>query len=429
MESFPHYRRNFFSLLGGSVGFFVGITFAGTTTVLPLLVASLDGSAIAVGLISTVSLGAWLWPQLIFANLLGPKRRKKPYLMLGAAVGRPVHLYYAVALGLGLYHHPALAIAVLFTTQIVFFTADALVSVAWFDIVAKVVPPRRRARLFGVGQMTSGVLAIGAGVIIAALLGAHGLPFPSNYVVILMMAGFVFILGMLSWVPLVESDERVEETRQAWRDLLSSLSRTLREDPTFMRLIVVRMLAAFEALASSFYILFATSELGLPPGSAGLFIAAQTGGRIAAGIGLGALAERSGGHRAIQVSTGINVTAPLLGLGLILTGASGGPSTAGALVWIFATIGFSISATMLGFFNYTLELAPAGKRPLYIALLNTMNGVLILLPAIGGWVLQVTSFGVLFALTAVVLGIAHVLSYRLPSAYQPAPSLQVDVAK
>jgi MFS family permease len=183
MESFPHYRRNFVALLGGSVGFFVGITFAGTTTVLPLLVASLTGSAIAVGLISTVSLGAWLWPQLIFANLLGPKPRKKPYLMLGAAVGRPVHLYYAVALGLGLYHYPALAVALLFAAQIVFFAADALVSVAWFDIVAKVVPPRRRARLFGGGQLISGVLAIGAGAIIAALLGTRGLPFPSNYVV------------------------------------------------------------------------------------------------------------------------------------------------------------------------------------------------------------------------------------------------------
>ena len=123
MASFPHFRRNFAALLGGSTGFFVGITLAGTTTVLPLLVATLTESAIAVGLLSTVGQGAWLLPQLFFANLITDKPRKKPYLLLGSVIGRPAHIYYAILLAIGLYHYPMLAVLLLYGTQIIFFTS------------------------------------------------------------------------------------------------------------------------------------------------------------------------------------------------------------------------------------------------------------------------------------------------------------------
>ena len=87
------------------------------------------------------------------------------------------------------------------------------------------------------------------------------------------------------------------------------------------------------------------------------------------------------------------------------------------------TIGITMGATMLGFFNYTLELAPDGKRPLYVALLNTISGLLVILPTLGGWILRETSFAVLFGLAAVVLILAHGLSYRLPSLYRRTPSV------
>ncbi len=423
MASFPHFRRNFLALLGGSTGFFVGITLAGTTTVLPLLVATLTGSAIAVGLLATVSQGAWLFPQLFFANLLTDKPRKKPYLMLGAAIGRPVHIYYAILLALGLYHYPTLAVLLLYGAQIIFFASDALVSVAWFDIVGKVVPATRRGRYLGGSQLISGLLAVGAGVFIAALLSEDGPAYPTNYVVILVLAGFSFILGVLSWVFLVEPRDAVEQTRPAWRDYVPELARTLRQDRPFARLVLVRLLAGFDALVVGFYVLFATRELGLPPATVGLFIAAQTVGRILAGIGFGALAERAGAQRVIQVGTGINITAPFLALLLLLVGASAGPATTAAFFWIFMTIGITMGATMLGFFNYTLELAPDGKRPLYVALLNTISGLLVILPTLGGWILQETSFAVLFGLAAVVLILAHGLSYRLPSLYRRTPSV------
>jgi hypothetical protein len=117
----------------------------------------------------------------------------------------------------------------------------------------------------------------------------------------------------------------------------------------------------------------------------------------------------------IQVATAISVTVPLLGLALILADVQSSTVITAICIWIFMVIGASISVLMLGFSNYALDLAPAGQRPTYIGLFNTIGGVLIVLPTLGGWLLRTTSYGVLFALTTILLIVAHGLSWSLPS--------------
>jgi MFS family permease len=422
----PHYRRNFAAFVGDYIGFALALTFASTTTVLPDLVGRLTDSEVIVGLLSTVSGGAWLVPQLIFAHLLTAKRRKKPYLILGAVIGRPQYLFYAIALGLGLGRHPALALLLLFGVQFVFYGSDALAAVAWFDLLGKAIPEARRGRMMGSGQLISGLLSIGAGVIIATLLSANGPAFPHNYAIILTLAGVFFMLSLLSCSLIVEPDEPVEEQRPAWRDYLPHLLDTLRHNPAFARLIVVRLLAGFDGLALGFYIIFATRELGLPPETVGLFTAVQTAGRIVASVGLGALNERFGSHRVVQVATGIGMTAPIVALVLLSTHAQPGTTTIVIYAWVFLASGVVVNAAMLGFFNYVLQLAPAGQRPTYIGLFNTISGVLVVLPTIGGWLLRVSSYNALFTLTAAILVVAHGLSWGLPSARRVTTRLQKE---
>lgn len=426
MTSRPHYRRNFAAIMGDYIGFGLGMTFSSTTTVLPHLVGRLTDSELAVGMISSVSWGAWLLPQLIFANLLTNKRRKKPYLMLGGAIGRPFVFLYAFALGLGVHRHPTLALLLLFGTQIVFFVFDALATVAWFEVVSKTIPDARRGRLFGGSQLIGGLLSIGAGGVIAALLSTDGPSFPQNYAVIIALAGCSFLFSLFSLSFVVEPDEAVEESRPAWREYLPGLLTTLRQDRAFARLVVVRLLSGFDSLAVGFYVVFATRELGLPPETVGLFTSAQTVGRIIASVGFGALAERAGSHRVVQVATGVGLTAPLAGLALYLAGAQGDTVSTAVCGWVFVTLGITLNSGMLGYFNYTLEVAPTGKRPTYIGLLNTLNGFLVVLPTVGGWLLRITSYGALFALTAGVLVLAHVLSFGLPPARDEAKQLQPE---
>jgi len=93
------------------------------------------------------------------------------------------------------------------------------------------------------------------------------------------------------------------------------------------------------------------------------------------------------------------------------------PLAGASTIYIYSLIFFAIgalnSAYMTGFINFVLELAPPEERATYIALTNTLCGVLLVAPLLGGWLLQATSYPVLFAVTAggVVLGL--VLSFRL----------------
>jgi MFS family permease len=412
----PHYWRNFIALLGDYVGFGLGGAFAGVTTVIPDFIARLTDSPIVVGLFLMVADGAWLLPQLVFANVLVDKRRKKPYVLWSGLIGRPVWLLYAAALFLGLARYPALAVALLFLLFLVFLGTDSLASVAWFDILGKTIPEARRGRLVGLSQLIQGILAIGVGAIVAALLGGGGPPFPLNYAAIFGLAGCFYMLSLASFVPVVEPEEAVAETRPAWRDYLPQLLRVLREDRTFRRLVAVRLLSGFDMLAWTFYVLFGTRELGLPPAAVGLFVSVQTAGSIVGSVLLGLISERVGSHRVIQVGTAVSATAPLIGLGLALSGIGGEHPLVFILCGaIFLALGVATSSFMLGHLNYVLDLAPAGQRPLYVGLINTLGGAIVVLPPLGGVLLQYTSYTVLFALTIAVVLVGHALSWRLPS--------------
>jgi MFS family permease len=417
-----HYRRNFIAILGDYVGFGLGMTFISQTTVLPDFVNRLSGSEIVVGLVSTAINGAWLLPQLVYANFLLNKRRKKPYVVLGALIGRPGVLLYAIALWLWLYRSPSMALVFLFVTLILFFATDSLAAVAWFDVVAKAIPDDRRGRLMGAGQVTRGVLATGIGAFIAFLLGETGPTFPNNYAILFALAGVFFLLSLLSWSFSIEPDEEVDEKQTSWRDYLPLLLRTIREDGTFRQLLVVRLLACFDQLAMGFYILFATQEMGLPPETIGLFTFVQTLGSILSGLGLAVVSERSGSQRVIRITTALGLTAPLVALGLLLTGTQNVVLITVLCSWIFLAIGAVLSSALLGHYNYVLEMAPPGKRPTYMGLFNTISGISVVLPSLGGWLLEATSYGALFALTAVILAGAHMLSLRLPFVRRPAQS-------
>lgn len=376
-------------------------------------------SAVFVGLIVSLSEGAWRLPQLFFANLLTNKRRKKPWLTRAGLAGRPAYLLYAIALGLGLSRLPALGLALFFLLHCLFYISLALDSVVWWDVFGKAIPAPKRGRLLGLSTALRGILSVGAGYLIARLLAENGPSFPFNYVVIFAVSGFSLLLSLTSWTFIVEPEEPVEEKRVLWRHYLPQVADILRHNSAFKRLLIVRLLAGFDGLALGLYVLFGLKELGLPAATLGLFTAVQTVGGILAGLGFGALSERVGNHRVIQVATAMTLTAPLVALGFRLTGFANGTVGSVVYAWIFLAIGVFLNANFIGFSNYALELAPLGQRGTYIGLFNTVTGMIVVWPAIGGWLLESTSYLVVFALTAGLLFVAFLSSLWLPPIRRP----------
>ncbi len=412
------FRRNAGAFIGEGTLFGLGLLFASTTTILPGFVSQLTGSAVLVGLIISLTEGAWRLPQLLFANWIGHKPRKKPYLTRVGLVVRPVYLVFALALWLGIWRHPTLALMVFFFLHTMMYTGLAVDTLVWWDVLAKAVPPQRRGRILGASTVLRGIIAVVGGVLISFLFGDSGPAFPANYTISLAIAGTFFMLSLGSWMLVVEPEEPSTAARTPWPEYFREVLSILRTDERMRRLLIVRLLAGFNGFALGFYVLFGINQLGLPGEMIGVFAAVQTVGGILSGILFGWVSERYGNHRVIQIATAASLTSPLVALLFFFTTPSGLWGALYAIV--FASIGVSMNANFIGFANLNVDLAPPGKRSTYIGLFNTLSGLVVVWPAIGGWVLQQTSYVFLFSVSLGMLAVAHLSSWWLPSLHGEA---------
>jgi MFS family permease len=413
-----HFRRNALAFIGESSLFGLGLLFASATTILPGFVSQLTGSVVLVGLIISLTEGAWRLPQLFLANWIGPKPRKKPYLVRVGLIARPVYLVFALALWLGIWRSPALALTVFFFLHTMMYTGLGVDTLVWWNVLAKTVPPQRRGRVLGASTVLRGVIAVGAGALISFLFGESGPAFPANYTISLTIAGAFFMLSLGSWMLVVEPEEPSTAARTPWSEYFREVLSIVRMDGQIRRLLGVRLLAGFNGFALGFYVLFGINELGLAGEMIGVFAVAQTIGGILSGILFGWVSERFGNHRVIQIATAASLASPLVALLYLFMTPSG--LWAPLYAFVFVSIGVSMSANFIGFANLNVDLAPPGKRSTYIGLFNTISGLVVIWPAIGGWVLQQTSYAFLFSVSLGMLAVAHLSSWWLPSLHGEA---------
>ena len=418
----PDYRRNFFGLAADYVSFMVSFSIFSPTTVLPSFVRHLTTSAPVIGLSSTLFRGGFHLPQLAYARFITDKPRKKPYMLLGAS-GRIMLLVIALAVWAQLPRHPLAMLLVLFVALAVFALTDALCSLTWLDIMASAIPANRRGRLLGVSQIVASAVGIAAGAAVGWILGNPRFKFPTNYALVFTLAATVMAPSLVALTLVREPPPKEvgaatdHQARTAWTRLLVS-------DVAFRRLILCRILVNMMDLATPFYVVYAADVLHLAPGMIGGFVISQTLGGIAASALLSPVSERWGPHHVVRVASAAAVAAPLFALVVHLSG--------GWLAWayplVYVALGIVNSTWILGFTNYMLEIAPERMRPAYLGVSNTLMGLLTLVPALGGAVLEATSYSALFAMTCVIVvgGFVASLGLKPPRRIVNADAGDVD---
>jgi len=403
----PHYRWNFLVFVVDVISFKAAFAFVDPNSVLPAFVRQFTDWAPVIGLVTTVVNGFWLLPQLLVARLINDRPYKKPYLLAGL-IGRASFWVVALALWMGLARHST-AILILFFVCVAFFTAsDGFTTVAWFDVLARAIPLRRRGRLLGTAQAIGGLAGAGVGVLIGLILGSPSLFFPANYALIFFLAGVAFIPSVIALTTLREpppEENSVETNGLAKNGWLIPL-----RDPAFRRVMGCRMLIGMIALATPFYVVHASDVLHLSDSAVGSFVAAQTLAVVVAGPLLGMVSERWGPQYVIRIGGVGAAVAPLFALATHLVKSDW---MVQAYPFVYAALGFTQSSWILGFFNYLLEIAPADLRPLYVGLGSTIMGALTLVPIVGGWLLETTSYTALFGVTAALMLLGTLFSLRL----------------
>ena len=404
----PHYRHNYRALMVGYVSFGVAFTFINATTILPSLAGQLTDSTVLIGLIGTIFGGGWLLPQLFVARFVRNKPRMKPYILIGIS-GRITLVVIAFALWGGLARRPGVMLAVFYACIAVFIGTDAFGSVPWFDFLARAIPLRRRGRLIGISQTLSGIAGIGVGALIGLILGSPSLPFARNYALLFALSAITLLPSTIALTTIRETPRKPLPVKEDGTGHSRWFMPVVR-DSAFRIVIICRTLVAMVDLATPFFVVHAANVLQLPQSVIGTFVIAQTLGSIAASAGLGAVCERFGPRNVIRAGSGALILAPLLALAVHVSRSDW---LGRAYPLVFAALGILNAIRMLGFTTYILEIAPEEERPDYIGLANTLAGLLTIAPTLGGWLLQVTSYEVLFGLTTLFAGMGFIVSLRL----------------
>jgi MFS family permease len=417
----PNYRWNLVAMATDHTSFTASLAFFSPSSVLPALFRALSASEPIIGFASTVfSLGVYL-PQLLYARLVTGKPRKKPYMLTGAS-GRVLLPLIALALWSGISRTPELAIVFLLACIGIFAIGDGLCALSWLDIMARAIPVSRRGRFVAVSQVAGSLAGVGVGVVLGFIFNSSRLTFPSNYALIFTLAAIamapsvVALLSVREPPPAATQGAEKAHRQESW--LRAPLS-----DPMLVRLIVSRVLLNMGGLATPFYVGHAQDVLHLPTAIIGGFVTAQTIGGIVAAVALGPVAERRGPLLVIQIAGAVGLVSPLLALALHLAGEGW---LAATYPIVYAAQGAVQSTWLLGFSNYAIEIAPPEMRPAYLGLSNTVVGFMTLAPTLGGWLLQMTSYPVLFCLASLLVMAGVIVTMSMPHAGKRDPDSRLS---
>ena len=410
-------KRSFIGMWWHATFLAIATGLAQPSTVIAAFINDLTGSTAWVGALSTVLQIAVAVPQLAVARWLESRPRKMPTLL--AAIYLRVLPWVILAWlipAIGPTRPQALAWALvgLFT---LFSLGGGLGGVPYTDIIGKVIPRERRGSFFAGRQLLTGVAGIGAALLSRQVLAVHS--FPHNYAFLFALsAGAMFVASIGFWLIHEPSDGAVRPVA-SWGMYWRQIGEAAAQMKVYA---VVQFLTSFSMLAMPFYVVYARQKLGAPADAVGWFTLAQVLGGTLANLLWGWLIDRYGCWRTLAAASTLATVAPL---SAVLLSPLGWPS----LLLVVFLSGAAMSGRMVAFASAFLALAPADRRPTYVAVSTWLSLPMALLPFGAGVLLQHWSYAAVFALTGVIGGAGALLTWFTGRGGQVPGTVQVELIR
>jgi MFS family permease len=378
----------------------LGLSLISRETILPLFVSELTDSKIAIGLIpATYSLGYYL-PQLFTASHAESLKRKKPFVILvGGVLERMPYLLMGLAVWAFATRSPTLLLVAFFLLLASAALGNGIATPAWFTMIGKVLPVRRRGIFFGV----SGGLGALMGIVGAHFVGQilDTVPYPDNFGWLFIVA---FVFCAISWVGLAlnrEPESPVVKQQLPLRLYFRQLPDVLRGNRNYSRFLVAYAVSRLGAMAVGFFLVFGNTSYRLTGTQVGALTAILIGTQAVMNVVWGWIGDRAG-HKVV-----------LTGSAFILTLASlfaWSSSSKTGLIIAFILLGTAIASDNVSRFNIVLEFAVPEDQPTYIGLTNTLLAPVVGLgPILGGWLATMLDYRGMFLIAAVLAAMGGLL--------------------
>jgi hypothetical protein len=274
---------------------------------------------------------------------------------------------------------------------VAFSLSRGLCSVAGKDLLGKTISKTRRGTLTGYAGSVAGVVTIAAG----AWIQASG---QDSVGLLLVIGGLLWFVAAGICAAVRELPGATEGGGNAITEGIRSLG-LLRTNPGLRRFVITRALLLSTALLVPFYAALAHGAEGGASNRLGLLLVAAGLASTLSSAVWGRLADRSS-RRVMSQAAGL---AGLLSVAVGTTGATRPELLAHPLVLAacFLVMGVAHAGVRVGRKTYLLDMATVETRASFVAVSNTVIGVLLL----GGGVFGLVAWWVGTAWTIAILGI------------------------
>ncbi|WP_424949298.1 MFS transporter [Deinococcus sp.] len=381
----------------------VGDGFLSVTVVLAGFAARLGASNAVIGLLPAIAQGGWMLPQILVAARVRALPYKLPVYRSAALVRTSSYAAMVLVAAL-LAGHPALCLTLFLLAMVVNALSSGVSGLPFLEVCSKVIPSSRRAAFFGTRNLVGGILAFGAGLVVRTVL-ASPLAFPYDYALIFALATLFYVVAYALFGKVKEPpDLPLPPTNIA--EELRQIPLTLRADAHFRAFLLVRLTLAFATLADPFYAVYALRELHVPASQLGIFLIVLAGAAPLSNVLWRRVAERKGSRRIIRYSAAAACLAPLLALGT-------GRGHTEVYLLVFVALSVAAQGFNLGHTNHLLNLAPQAQRSRYIGSLNTLVGLALFAPVVGGVLADHVGYRSVFWLSALLFALSWSMCGKL----------------
>lgn len=388
-----NYRYNYPYGVVQGLFFYAGMGLYNVSSIFSKLIFDLSGSNRIVGLMGTVMNLGFASSQIIGTALIEHLQEKKRPMLLYGLFYRLPWLLMGLAL---LFLPPSIALAVIVCLYALCHFCNGIYLLSFFDLMAKIIPLKKRGEYFGRRNSLSVGAQAAAGGLAGLLVGRFsylgGVEYraPGGYALCLILAFVVHLIDLWLLTRLKEEPSPTAGVKASVWMKVKAVPVLLRTDLNFARYCVLRSLLQLGFYGSPFFIIFASQRIEMTGSRLGVFTAVNLSAWALGTYVWGRFADRLGFKRIMEICT-VLLTLTYFASPLL--------NTYTAFVLFFAASGFCSGGQVLSFDTLQMEFGKPEKRPSYIATTTLIAGITgVFGPILSGIVADRFSFVALFYL-------------------------------
>jgi len=399
VDKFSNHVRNILH------GFFlsIGTTIAEPSTILPLIVNYFGGSSMLVGFFAALLRGGAIVVQLFAAFQAQSYKLMLPYIRRVFVIRFLAWFFIGVAIIVFGENSPNLTLFFIGLGLFIFSFSAGFGAIYFKDIIGKIFSHKFRGKTMAYRQFFSGAGGLISGALAGWIISVF--PAPDSYGYLFIISSFIMGLGYLSFGTVDEPEkEEVTQRENSFKKFLHNSWTLLKGDRDLQIQLKTFLLAYGYLIALPFIILDAQMKIDLDGVAIGSLITTQMIGAMLSNFLWGRLSGKGLNKLTANISISLQIVAILVAFSA---------SSLYEYMFIFFLVGAALDGNRIASGNLILALAPADKRPVYVALQINIVSFGLFFSIIGGVILHFLNYTVLYSTAFAMLLLALYFSFKL----------------